>query len=60
MKKLVKNLIIVVLGIVGIVLCGCLLSGLVNWLIADTGRFILGLLISGYVLYRIGKKEFDR
>lgn len=55
-----KNLVIVILGIVGIVLGGCLLSGLVNWLVADFGRLILGLLISGYVLYRIGKKEFDR
>lgn len=60
MKKLVKNLVIVILGIVGIVLGGCLLSRLVNWLVADFGRLILGLLISGYVLYRIGKKEFDR
>lgn len=55
-----KKLLIIVGLLVIVTIGGCLLSGLVNWLVADIGRFVLGLIIGAYVLYRIGKSEFDK
>lgn len=59
MKKLVKNLIIVVLGIVGIVLCGCLLSGLVNWLVASFARLVIGSSVGLIIIFALWQGEFD-
>ena len=58
MKKFVKTIIgSVVLG--GLVL-GVIASfgWLVNWLCADSGRFVLGMIIGIYGIYRMFKAEF--
>lgn len=59
MKKLVKNLVIVVLGIVGIVLCGCLLSELVNWLVASFARLVIGSSVGLIIVFALWQGEFD-
>jgi len=59
-----KNLLINVL--VGVVLVGVilgvinLLGAVANWLMADTGRYILGMVILGYVVIKMIKKELDK
>lgn len=55
-----KKLLIIVGALVIVTIGGCLLSGLVNWLVADIGRFTLASVIGAYIIYRIGKPEFDR
>lgn len=58
MKKFLGTILgSVVLGsiILGII---TLLSWLVEWLCADMGRYILGLGIFIYILYRMFKSEF--
>jgi hypothetical protein len=45
MIKLVKNLAMVLVGLGGFVAIGNAISWLVEWLCADNGRFILGMII---------------
>lgn len=59
-----KNLLINVL--VGVVLVGVilgvinLLGAVANWLMADNGRYILGMAILGYAVIKMIKKELDK
>lgn len=59
-----KNLLINVLA--GVVLVGVilgvisLLGAVANWLMADTGRYILGIGILSYIGIKMLKKELDK
>ena len=59
-----KNLLKTILGslVLGSVLVGIIavVGSLVEWLCADAGRYILGLLIASYGVYKCFKAEFDR
>lgn len=57
MAKIIGKIIIGVLGagvIVGII---ALIENLVQWLCADAGRYLLGLIIGVYAIYKMLKKE---
>ena len=56
MIKLVKNLAMVLVGLGGFVAIGNAISWLVEWLCADNGRFILGMIIMAYVGYQMLKE----
>lgn len=53
-----KKLVMIMLTVGAVAGVGIFLSWLVNWLCEDMGRYMLGLGVLAYVLYRIGKKEF--
>lgn len=57
-----KNLLKTILGslVLGSILVGviAIVGSLVEWLCADTGRYMLGLAIIGYGVYRCFKAEF--
>lgn len=58
MRKILVNLLLVAIGM-GLLLGTIWTIGFIaNWLMADTGRFILGLIIIGYGLYRAFINEF--
>ena len=60
MKKFLGTILgSVILGsiILGII---ALLGWLVDWLCVDKGRFILGLIILGYIVYKLMKEELDK
>lgn len=58
MKRNVKRIIGSII-LVGVILGAISLIGnIINWLCADMGRYGLGLVIMGYVAYRMIKKEF--
>ena len=60
-----KNKIVMIIGkiIIGVLEAGviigiiALIENLVQWLCADTGRYLLGLIIGIYVIYKMLKKE---
>ena len=57
MVKIIGKIIIGVLEagvIIGII---ALIENLVQWLCADTGRYLLGLIIGIYAIYKMLKKE---
>ena len=62
MKKLLKRELGTILGALalGAILVGiiALVGAMVEWFCADGGRYMLGLGIMGYVLYRCFKAEF--
>lgn len=58
-KRVIGN---TVLALMGVIIVFALFLGLglfCEWLIQDNGRYILGLVILGYILIRLFKKEFD-
>ena len=60
-----KNKIVTIIGeiIIGVLEAGvivgtiALIENLVQWLCADTGRYLLGLIIGVYAIYKMLKKE---
>lgn len=60
MKKLLKNLIGGAVGATIILGVFALLSWLVEWACADTGRFVLVIGIFSYIFYKMLKEELDR
>lgn len=58
MRKVLVNLLLVAIGL-GLLLGIVWIIGFIaNWLMADIGRFILGLIIVGYGLCRAFINEF--
>ena len=60
MKKLLGLLLGGCIGTTVLLGCIGLLGGLVEWLCVDKGRFILGLIILGYIVYKLMKEELDK
>jgi len=60
MKKLLVNVLVgvvlvgVILGVIN------LLGAVANWLMADNGRYLLGIGIIGYIAIKMLKKELDK
>ena len=60
-----KNKIVMIIGkiIIGVLEAGvivgviALIENLVQWLCADAGRYLLGLIIGVYAIYKMLKKE---
>lgn len=60
MKRLVREIIVSII-LVGILLgIIWLLGTLVNWLCVDRGRFVLGMIILIYAIYRQLREELDK
>ena len=57
MVKMIGKIIIGVLEVGVIVGIIALIENLVQWLCADTGRYLLGLIIGIYAIYKMLKKE---
>lgn len=54
-----KKVLVFIGLLIGVVVGGCLLSGLVNWLVVDFGRMVLGVIIGGIIIFAFLKNEFD-
>ena len=58
-RGMVKNIILAVLGVAIVFIIFLMLGLICEWLVQDNGRYILGIIILGYILIRLFKKEFD-
>lgn len=59
MKKLVKNLV-KVLVLAGVLVGGLMaVCNLVEWVLGDSGRYLLAVAIGAYAIYRMFKAEFE-
>lgn len=58
-RGIVKNIILAVLGVAIVFIIFLMLGLICEWLVQDNGRYILGIIILGYILIRLFKKEFD-
>lgn len=60
MKKLLVNVLVGVI-LVGVLLgVISLLGAVINWLMVDTGRYILGIGILSYIGIKMLKRELDK
>lgn len=58
-KKIIKNLIGGIIITLIILAIFKILGIVINWLMVDTGRYMLGIGIIGFIAYKLLKRELD-